>query len=616
MRHEFACGGLSAPPTTDSDHRTLDVQGPARNINLRIEDISKTLVSDIPDVLLDLLEVAAYVYCADQQTRRGSEYLTDYGTAWRREMVFRIPVRSPGIWQSTEVREGLADLLGFLSDDHFTFEFVPAQNPVAGREAYFSNLTDELDNPDEIALFSGGLDSFAGAIEAQRAGKRLVLVGHYAASKVLSIQRQLIDGLAWRAPGPRILFVPVNVANTGVEPVEYTQRTRSFLFAALGLVVARMFGKDEITFFENGVVSLNIPIAGDVVGARATRTTHPRVIRGFEHFFSSVLDREIRVQTPFRWLTKADVARKISEHGGGDLLAMTNSCTRPRAMTTKHPHCGVCSQCIDRRFAVLAAGLGELESSDLYGVELLTGDRTHDRDVRMAAAYVKFFRDFPATPKNRFLVEYPQITSALDHFPDTPRDQAADRIYDMYMRHHADVMSVLKAAGESHIPQLTEGTLPAGSLLAMLFNRSRVEVPVASTYQEEARSFMDRLKAPVCEFAVDDGAHQIRFRGDLVLEGKNFEVFKALLPAFREGKAKGTEVVYFRSPDLALTLAVSEVSLRQQVGRLREVVTEQLAVDQGLPFDVDDVIENQIGKGYRINPQLRELSLGDLLQQN
>jgi hypothetical protein len=50
------------------------------------------------------------------------------------------------------------------------------------------------------------------------------------------------------------------------------------------------------------------------------------------------------------------------------------------------------------------------------------------------------------------------------------------------------------------------------------------------------------------------------------------------------------------------------------VSRLREAATEQLGVDQGLPFGPDDVIENETGKGYRINPQLRELSLGDLLQ--
>jgi len=616
MHYNFACGGLAALPSAEGEHQTLDVQGPARNINLRIDDISKALVSDIPDVLLDLLEVAAYVYCADQQTRRGSEYLTDYGTDWRRAMAFRIPVRSPGVWQSAEVKDGLADLLGFLSDDHYTFDFAAARDPMAGKEAYFSDLSDQLDQPDEIALFSGGLDSFAGAIESQAMGKKMVLVGHHAAPKIFSIQKQLVGALRQRSAGTRLLFIPVNITNTNSDPVEYTQRTRSFLFAALAMVVARMFGKDEITFFENGVVSLNLPIAGDVVGARATRTTHPRVIRGFERFFSSVLELEISVRTPYHWLTKAEVTRKIDEHGGVDLLAKTNSCTRPRVMTKEHPHCGVCSQCIDRRFAVLAAGLEEAEPSELYAVDLLTGDRTHDRDVRMAAAYVKFFRDFPETPKSRFLANYPEITSALGQFSDTPRHQAADRIYELYIRHHEEVMGVLNAGVASHLPQLVQGGLPAGSLLAMLFNRTRLEATEPSTYQEQARSFIDRLAPPACEFAVDLSAQEIRFRGALALKGKNFQFFEALLPAFRKGKAKGADVAFVRAPDLALLLGFTEQSVRQQVSRLRDAVTVQLAVEQGLPFGVDDVIEGQTGKGYRINPQLRELSLGDLLKEN
>lgn len=614
MRFEFACGGVDPMATGRGQQRSLDVQGEARNINLRIDDLSRAMVSNVPDILLDLLEVAAYVYCADQQTRRGSEYLTDYGADWRREMVFRIPVRAHGVWQRDEVRECMADMLGFLSDDHFTFEFVPARSPLAEREAYFSNLTDQADQFDEIALFSGGLDSFAGALEAQANGKRMVLVGHYAASKVFSIQKHLVAALNQRASRPRLLFVPVNITNADSEPAEYTQRTRSFLFAALGVAVARMFGKHEITFYENGVVSLNLPIAGDVVGARATRTTHPKVIRGFEQFFSLLLEREINVRTPFQWLTKTEVVQKIGEHNAADLLVKTNSCTRPRAMTRKQPHCGVCSQCIDRRFAVLAAGHGELESSQLYRVDLLTGDRTHDRDVRMAAAYVKFFRDFHDTPKDRFIAKHPEIISALDHFLDTSRYEAADRVYEMYLRHHHDVMAVLGHAADSYRSELARGTLPSGSLLQMLFNRSRIEMSEPSTYQQQTRDFMDRLAAPVCEFAVDTDARTIRFRGDLTLTGKNFELFHALLPAFRRGKSDGKDIAFFETRQLAKTLKFQEQALRQQVRRLRKAVTEQLVVNLGLPLDENGIIENHVSKGYRINPQVRELALGDLIE--
>lgn len=611
MRYEFACGGAEFSRSGRCEHRSLDVQGTDRNINLRIGDISKALVSNIPAILLDLLEVAAYVYCADQQTRRGSEYLTDYGTEWRREMVFRIPVRAHAIWQREDIREALADMLGFLSDDHYTFEFIAAESPLAEKETYFSHLTDGTEQPDEVALFSGGLDSFAGVVEAQALGKRMVLVGHHAAHKILNIQKYLIGALSQKHPETKLFFVPVYITNTGSEPVEYTQRTRSFLFASLAVVVARMFGKDEITFYENGVVSLNIPIAGDVLGARATRTTHPRVIRGFETFFSLLLEREISVRTPFQWMTKTEVVRKIADHGAADLLPKTNSCTRPRIMTKSHPHCGVCSQCIDRRFSVIAAGLEKYESSDLYGVELLTGDRTHQRDVRMAAAYVKFFRDFADTPKHRFISTYPEITSALDHFSDTPRNQAADRIHELYSRHQHDVMSVLDNAVQTHRLDLTRGLLPAGSLLAMLFNQSHLEVAEPTSYQQEAKALMDRLSAPVLEFAFDESAQHIVFRGGHHLDGTNFRVVEALIANFRNAKKQGADVSFLRGTDLADRLGISEQSMRQQLGRLRKAL-DPLAVMLGIPLDQDTFIETKERAGYRLNPECREISLGDI----
>lgn len=86
---------------------------------------------------------------------------------------------------------------------------------------------------------------------------------------------------------------------------EFTQRTRSFLFAAcLGIVVATMAGKDRFTFYENGVVSVNPPLAGDVIGGRATRTTHPQVLRGLGIAPLLLLDRTIEIQTPLQWMTK------------------------------------------------------------------------------------------------------------------------------------------------------------------------------------------------------------------------------------------------------------------------------------------------------------------------
>jgi hypothetical protein len=149
-------------------------------------------------------------------------------------------------------------------------------------------------------LFSGGLDSFAGSLEAVLGrDERVVLVSHHASNVLASKQNGLVEGLRERARRGRVFHVGVVVNKGGEEAADFTQRTRSFLFATLGFVVARLFRKAEVAFFENGVVSLNLPLAAHVVGARATRTTHPRVLRDFGRLFAAAAERGVRVANPY-----------------------------------------------------------------------------------------------------------------------------------------------------------------------------------------------------------------------------------------------------------------------------------------------------------------------------
>ena len=168
-------------------------------------------------------------------------------------------------------------------------------------ETYFplSGAKDAKFTPDEVILFSGGLDSFAGTVEELVAhGKKVALVSHRSAPKITEAQNYLIGQLRRRFGADRILHVPVraNLKNDlGKEP---THRTRSFLFAAIGAVTAQLLDRQRICFFENGVVSLNLPPVGQVVGARATRTTHPQAIAGFRRVLSAVSRSILRCQQP------------------------------------------------------------------------------------------------------------------------------------------------------------------------------------------------------------------------------------------------------------------------------------------------------------------------------
>ena len=111
------------------------------------------------------------------------------------------------------------------------------------------------------------------------------------------------------------MHVPVLVTRQALRAQEYTQRSRSFLYASLACFVARLFGRSRFRFFENGVVSINLPISEQVVGARATRSTHPPVLDHFPKFLSAAVGKPIEVDNPFIWKTKGDVVRSIVDHG-------------------------------------------------------------------------------------------------------------------------------------------------------------------------------------------------------------------------------------------------------------------------------------------------------------
>lgn len=602
--------GVSQP--SGGDTIALDVHGAAKNVNLRIDYISRTMLGNVPYLLIDLLELAAYVYCADQRLIRGSDKLTRFGENWRRSLHFSVPVRHLEVWQDTDVQELLVDTLGFLSDDSYEFDFRRAEAPVQPRELYFPDLIDTSAEHDEVALFSGGVDSFAGAVnDIVTLGKSVTLVGHYSSTKVRAVQENLIQGLKQRGLDRRVSYIPVWVSNENERAREFTQRTRSFLFACLGLVVARMSGKDKFSFYENGVVSINPPLAGDVVGGRATRTTHPKVLRGLEALFSLLLDRQIEIQTPLQWLTKKEVTQKIKEAGVADMLGETVSCTRPRKWTEKQKHCGVCSQCIDRRFAVLAAGMGDHEPAENYMRDLLLADRSADDDLRMALSYVSFFQRVAATPKERFLVDFPEVVSALDRFSGLSTQDAGDHVYDLFQRHAKSVEEVITTAVSEHIGPLYRSELPSGSLLATCFSRGHVEAAPASAYDEQVKAFVDRLGAPVLEFAFDQDTKRVLFQGGHYLEGANFRVVEALIKNFREAKATRADVPYLPAFDLARELKEEEQSMRQQVTRLRKAL-EPLAVRLGIPVDRDTFLQNKERAGYRLNPEWREVSVGDI----
>jgi len=458
------------------DSLLLDLHGERRNIELRFSSLAPSLARKIPDVFVDLVEIAAYVYCADQATSRGGDGALDMGARWRRRFRFSIPVRRPDLWSQDAVTSELERTLGLLSDDEFTFDFISLSS--AGEDRGMLRYLDAEEpvedrgtKADEVVLFSGGLDSFAGAVqEALRDDQSIVLLSHRTSPRVEPHQRKLVEALRARSKKP-IVYVPVWLQKDARLGREHTQRTRSFLYASLGAAVARAFTCSSVRFFENGVVSFNLPISAQVIGARASRSTHPQVVAGFARLFSKLARSSFRVDNGFVWKTKADVARLVSTLGCQDLVAETVSCARPTGLRAPATHCGVCSQCIDRRFATLAASLADHDPSNLYAVDLFCGPREQGDERTVLESYVRAATDIAKLSDTDFFARYAELSRVIGHLPGSS-DENASRILALHRKHGEEVESVLDEGIRKHAKDIRRGALPETSLLILTLPHS------------------------------------------------------------------------------------------------------------------------------------------------
>lgn len=474
MAHErtILCGsvGDGSLPFREARPLRLRMRGPHRNVHVEIQDVRLAMVKPVPALFLDLIDIAVYVYCADQAIGRGGDGVGGFGDTWRRNLFFRIPVRSPKFWKDARIRDSLVAMLSFLSEDEYHFEFEPLQKAATFEDYLKFNRTPYDGMVEEVVMFSGGIDSLGGAVQEAILDKRkVVLVNHRSTDKLVRRHAQLLGLLNERARNYSPLHFPVRINKAKELSREYTQRTRSFLYAALGATIAAMIGLSRLRFYENGIVSLNLPPSPQVVGSRATRTTHPQVLKGYSTLLGFVADKTFTVENPFLWKTKTEVVRLIADAGCGALLSFSTSCTHTWEMTNQFAHCGTCSQCIDRRFAVLAASQEENDPGEGYRVDLVVGDRREGDARTMLAAYLETANDIEKMDALQFFSRFGEASRVLRHLGGNP-DAAAMQIFDLHRRHAKQVTGVIDRAFAAHGPAIRKRELPPRCLLRLVYD--------------------------------------------------------------------------------------------------------------------------------------------------
>lgn len=604
------CGEAAARDGATGDALRLRLAGKGANIRLELSDIEKRMLSNVKAQLADLIEVATYVYCADQLVSRGGPAFRSLGKDWRRQWRFLIPVRRLELWTDERVSTALRSTLGFMADDDFTFEFV-AQRAPEPIDTYFgySNRTPAPPG-DEVALFSGGLDSLAGTTHTLRnSHSRLLLISHQSSTKIAACQRHLISELSAGFPG-RIVHTPVRITKTGVKAVEDTQRTRSFLYAAIAATVAGLGGAESVRFFENGVVSYNLPIADQVVGARATRTTHPQVLRELQGLMTLLLERPVTIDNSLVWYTKGEVASLLDSAGYARLLGDSVSCSSVHTMSREKTHCGKCSQCLDRRFGVLAAGLGEFDPPERYGVDLLTGPREAGTARAMAEGFVRHARSLGQMNDLQFMARFAgQLARTARAFDGLSADEIIRKAIDLHRRHGQAVLSVLDHGIRRHAWELAEGTLPPDSILRIAGGGSAPKAPSTRARGVEPSAPPKAAQPSQIVLGLDQARKEVLISGMEPIRGAGaFALVDSLVAQFEDdlrARRSPDRCGYCRTKQLIRQLGIDDTTLRRRVTRFRRKVADEFERRHGLSLSSEAVIESRKWQGYRLNPAIR-----------
>jgi hypothetical protein len=309
--------------------------------------------------------------------------------AWARELVLHLPTTSP--WSPLAPR--LAALLGFLTGDTWTLKLREAPVDLGFKAPWPHPWL-----PEAVVLFSGGLDSLAGALDLLAAGKRLLLVSHYDYGQLAGTQQTLAAALIRRFGPEQVSHLPLRVQ---LEGPELTLRSRSLLYLALGLAAAQAFAPGTpLIMPENGWISLNPPLTLNRLGTYSTRTTHPHFLAGLTSLWQAMGLKQ-PVLNPYEGLPKGEVLARCRDRALlQELAPLSVSCARPVASRWRRQApgaCGCCYPCLLRRAALNPLGWDRGKD---YLVDVLAAPEhlshpTRGRDLRALLLALKTWQEAP-----------------------------------------------------------------------------------------------------------------------------------------------------------------------------------------------------------------------------
>lgn len=467
----------------------IDTNGKNQNLNIEVSNITHRIIENLNPRYQDLLEIASYIYYSDSSVSRWSE--KDYNNLkWVRDFEYIIPVQDFNFWNRNEIKNSLADTLSFLTGDNYQFIFKKSKPKSEQLYLTFQENRKLEEQPDCVSLFSGGLDSLAGSVNILTASRRPLLVSHRSSPKVDSRQRKLVELLRSRTNDWYLPHLNIWINRKSNRASEQSQRSRAFLFLSIAGVVCLQKDLSDIFMYENGVVSFNLPLSAQSVSSLLSRSTHPKFIYLFKNFINNFGNIKINIHNPFIYLTRREVAKTMLGTGYEDLIQKSISCAHTQLATIIHPHCGTCSQCIDRRFALSDFSLQKFDDITSYEKDIFINDLNEGEERTQAESYMRSAIKINKMSDYNFFTEYPELQETLRYLG-APIDESASKIYGLFKRHANEVIDVSIEKGKEYWSKLINKELPENCLINLLARNTHFIEPM-SNYAEKIYTLLNK----------------------------------------------------------------------------------------------------------------------------
>jgi 7-cyano-7-deazaguanine synthase in queuosine biosynthesis len=282
-------------------------------------------------LIIDLVTIMGAIYYKDVDTPKSDDK--------PRLIEITIPVFNSKLW--SKMSGLIEELAKWVSADTFKVNFKETSFKT---NSYVNSLIPPI--PNNVTLFSGGLDSLSGAYNNYKNRIQSDYLGFINKDEektkqieVAKFYKEIFD----KTTEIILIDKPISKKKTLI------QSTRSLLYLALAIAKAYFNSSKNVYLYENGILSLN----PEIKNRYTTKTTHPKTI----YLYSLILERlniEIKINHPFLFKTKGEITNEMDEKFK-KTIKHTFTCGQGRSHVRTHKgQCGVCIPCILRKISLAA----------------------------------------------------------------------------------------------------------------------------------------------------------------------------------------------------------------------------------------------------------------------